>query len=168
MSNFAQVNEGVRSAETIGVWCRRIAADEWIILRDLRLGALANCPNAFGPKEWQDRLSRRDAVSIAAFLANGDAVGLISGAPYDDAIGLFAMWVTPEHRGVGIGGRLVDALVTWARKMGHQRILLDVGDHNLSAIALYESRGFVETGIKGTLPPPRDPITEHQRALLLR
>jgi len=55
-----------------------------------------------------------------------------------------------------------------ARGEGRSRIVLDVADGNAAAVRLYESRGFARTGVTGTLPPPREHVLEHQRALELR
>jgi len=78
------------------------------------------------------------------------------------------MWVAPPARSSGIGRLLIDEVITWAIDSYHSKILLDVGDHNTAAIGLYQSKGFARTGITGTLPPPRDSITEHQQMLNLK
>jgi len=52
--------------------------------------------------------------------------------------------------------------------MSFSTLFLDVSDRNTSAIKLYEKKGFIKTGVKDHLPPPRDHITEHQRKLMLR
>jgi len=145
---------------------------DWGRQRDLRLRALADSPDAFAGTlpseqqltdgEWKRRLERTDAVMFIAATNKGKDVGMAVGAPYEDGAGLFAMWVAPEARGDGIGGALVDAVIGWARQHGHAAIRLDVGHYNRPAIALYESRGFAATGVTGTLPPPRDAITEFQ------
>lgn len=54
---------------------------------------------------------------------------------------------------------------TWARSAGYARLRLDVSDTNLAAIATYSALGFAPTGRRGTLPPPRDHITEREMAL---
>lgn len=155
----------------------RLAADEWQRCRAVRLRALEDTPDAFGSTleeelrltdaEWQDRLTRSDVATFVARSLGPTDIGLAVGAPYDDVAGLYSMWVAPTARGNGVGGALISAVNEWAIETGHQKILLDVGDHNAAAIALYESKGFVRTGITGTHPPPREDITEHQRVLLL-
>ena len=77
------------------------------------------------------------------------------------------MWVSPEVRGQGVGEALIDAVVEWARVSGARRVLLDVGDHNQPAIALYARKGFEPNGIIGSLPTSRNYIREHQRELQL-
>jgi ribosomal protein S18 acetylase RimI-like enzyme len=75
------------------------------------------------------------------------------------------MWVAPEARGHGVGEQLILAVKDWARSAGHARLLLDVADGNLPAVALYERMGFEPTGEIGSLPPPREHVAEHRRAL---
>jgi hypothetical protein len=47
------------------------------------------------------------------------------------------------------------------------RLVLDVADLNVAAVALYELKGFRRNGKVGSLPPPRHHIREHQREFLL-
>ena len=157
----------------------QLAADDWERLRAVRLWALAEAPDAFGRTlaedearpigDWRARLESDRSATFVASASSGD-FGLVVGAVWEGiptAAGLFAMWVAPEVRGAGIGGRLVDAVIDWARGRGSERLLLDVADANLPAISLYRSRGFQPNGERGTLPPPREHITEHQLCLLL-
>ena len=77
------------------------------------------------------------------------------------------MWVAPEVRRAGVGARLVDLVIAWARENAISRILLDVADLNDAAVALYAAKGFKPTGKAGSFPPPRDHIREHERELRL-
>ena len=54
--------------------------------------------------------------------------------------------VAPHARGRGAGAAILDALLDWARQAGAAEIFLDVRPSNEGAIALYNSRGFVEIG----------------------
>ena len=156
---------------------RRLTPDDWLIARQVRLAALKADPDAFGSTfdqevgygegDWRGRLARRDCATFVAFAGDDDPAGIIVGAPYGQKAGLYSMWVDAEYRGEGIGGALVDAVIEWAMENGYSELLLDVADENPLAIALYESRGFAPTGVKSTLPAPRDSITEHQRMLRL-
>lgn len=157
----------------------RLAADAWERFRAVRLRALAEAPDAFGRTlaeeealamvDWRARLESDRSATFVASTRSGD-VGLVVGAGWDgipSAAGLFAMWVAPEARGAGIGGLLVDAVIDWARGRGCERLLLEVADANQPAIALYRSRGFQPNGERGSLPPPREHLSEHQLCLLL-
>ncbi|MEZ6002688.1 MAG: GNAT family N-acetyltransferase [Planctomycetota bacterium] len=153
--------------------------EEWAAYKVLRLRALLDTPDAFGMLHSEEAeqpdgywLARVSNVEVAHFVARGPEgdVGLSVGAPYrgrEGCAGLFGMWVAPEARGRGVGKRLVQSVIDWARTQGYERILLDVGDENQAAIALYQSMGFVPSGIRGTLPPPREHIPEHERVLEL-
>ncbi len=156
---------------------QRLAAHEWPRLRSVRLRALADAPDAFAsthaeaaalpPESWAAQL--RSMATFAA-VVDGEDVGLVRGARDDsrpDTAWLISMWVAPEVRGRGVGEALVDAVVEWARAGGARRLLLDVGDHNRPAIALYARMGFEPNGTTGSLPAPRSHIREHQRELRL-
>jgi GNAT superfamily N-acetyltransferase len=155
----------------------RMKPQEWQRARAIRLRALEDTPDAFGSTlshelkmpddQWQARLASSNSVTFVAALGDRD-IGITVGAPYDNAAGLFAMWVAPEARGKGVGDALVAAVINWASENRFERILLDVGDWNRSAINLYKRNGFEPTGHTGTLPPPRTHVTEHQRERRLR
>ena len=152
---------------------------DWQRVRDIRLRALEDSPDAFGstlareerwePKVWKERLSNTEAATFLLAHPNGGDVGIAVGAPYTDreGAGLFSMWVAPEARGFRLGGQLIDAVIDWARAQGYQLLRLGVGDYNAAAIRLYERKGFEPSGRTGTLDPPREHITEHERVLTL-
>ena len=141
-------------------------------LRAIRLRALRDAPGAFATT-FEEAAARpfesweRQLEHLAAFVAtaSGCDMGLVRGTPDDrfpDAGYLISMWVAPEARRQGVGLALVDAVVHWARTQGLNRLLLDVGERNTPAIALYTRKGFVPTGEVDTLPPPRDDVREIQ------
>jgi ribosomal protein S18 acetylase RimI-like enzyme len=135
---------------------RRVRADEWRALRDTRLRALADAPNAFGtthaearahPEQWwRDRAERASAGrEQAMFLAwDGDrAVGIAGAFREDSHYQVISMWTAPERRGRGIGRDLLAAAVAYA---GAAESRLSVSDGNDAARRLYEGSGFVVTG----------------------
>lgn len=155
----------------------RLAVDAGLRLRTIRLQALADAPDAFGSTyaevaarplaSWSKQLQE-----IAAFVAvkDGEDVGLVRCASDDrhpDIAWLMSMWVAPEARGQGVGEALIDAVIEYARSSGAIRLLLNVGDDNEPAIALYARKGFKPNGATGSLPAPRYHIREHQRELRL-
>ena len=156
---------------------QRLTVEEVARLRSIRLCALRDAPDAFGstfeeaavrPLEvWSKQLS--GLATFVAVVGNSD-VGLVRGMPdgkAGDTAWLISMWVAPEARGRGVGAALIDAVVKWARSEEFVKLLLDVGDLNVSAIALYTRKGFEPSGEVGTLPPPRQHIREHRRVLKL-
>lgn len=50
--------------------------------------------------------------------------------------------VRPEARGLGLGGRLTDACIAFAREKGYRKITLWTQSHLAAARAIYASRGF--------------------------
>ncbi|MDB5956664.1 MAG: GCN5-related N-acetyltransferase [Ramlibacter sp.] len=49
----------------------------------------------------------------------------------------------PEARGLGLGGRLVDECVAFARDRGYRRMVLWTQSNLVAARAIYAARGFV-------------------------
>ena len=146
---------------------RRLRREEWRRLRDIRLRALADAPDALGafleeergfPAEyWQsiaeDTQQADRRVSVVAE-EDGSLVGMVGGdfRPDDRTVHLVALWVDPAARGRGVGRALVDALVVWAREQGAGRVELWIVDDNPAAAAVYQSTGFVSSGARQAVP----------------
>lgn len=143
------------------VTVRRIHADEALQLRELRLAALADAPEAFTTKHsdmvdkpvafWAERVrSNAEGDQMATFIAELDGawVGMVAGfhpEPDDPQLELGAMWVAPDARGSGAGAALVNAVLDWSREIGSPSVGLWVVHGNVPAIALYERCGFKHT-----------------------
>ena len=56
------------------------------------------------------------------------------------------MYTLPEVRGQGVGGKLLDAIVTLAENEGIGKLVLETGNEHPDAWRLYESRGFTRCG----------------------
>jgi len=87
---------------------------------------------------------------IGAYAEDGKLVGWI-----DFNIGGFeeirhtatiGMGVAKEHRGRGLGERLLSACVENAKNIGLEKLELEVFETNAAARALYRKMGFVEEG----------------------
>ena len=155
----------------------QLGGTEGARLRSIRLRALQDAPEAFG-STLQDALSRepdawaQQVMMLPTFVAIADGcdVAMVRCARDQDnadTAWLLSMWVAPEVRQKGIGGELVDLVIAWARENKITRIMLDVADLNARAIAFYDAKGFKANGKAGSMPPPREHITEHQRELRL-
>ena len=140
---------------------RPCRADEWRALRELRLRALQDAPDAFGatfeeesadPDEaWQRRANRPDGIMVVAVDDAGRFVGMASGGTAPEEIGgaaIYGMWVEPAARGQRIGEALIGVIASWAQSEGHDRIGLGVTIGNGAAAALYERLGFEDTGLR--------------------
>mmetsp|Transcript_34039 Transcript_34039/g.67632 ORF Transcript_34039/g.67632 Transcript_34039/m.67632 type:complete len:179 (-) Transcript_34039:55-591(-) len=155
----------------------RNPATEWRRFRTARLEALGDAPDSFGrtladEEEKPDSMwiDRSQDVNVAQFVAlrkeDGKCIGIVVGSPIskqDGIAGLFSMWVAPEARGMKVGHALVEKVKDWAiEERIFTKILLDVNDLNVAAIKLYKNCGFIPTGKIGSMPPPREYISEHE------
>jgi DNA-binding MarR family transcriptional regulator/GNAT superfamily N-acetyltransferase len=90
---------------------------------------------------------RREAAWIAE--VDGEPVGCVLCVRKDDATAqLRLLLVDPRARGHGIGGRLIDECLRFARRAGYEQIVLWTNDVLHAARRLYERAGFelVESG----------------------
>ena len=139
---------------------RRVRADEWRELRDLRLEALQDSPDAFWTL-YEEAVDRSDAewhewttFPCHVALEDGRLVGMVAAFAHEDdptTAELIAMFVTPAARGRGIASALVDAQLAWARAEGFERVSLMVNVEQGSAFRLYERCGFRDTGQRSQL-----------------
>ena len=146
------------------VLVRKAVPGDWQALRDVRLAALQDAPDAFGStyaeqarfteEDWQRRIAGDS--TFLAFLDGEDRepVGLSGGYRDDDgSYHLVSMWVHSRGRGQGVGETLINAVTDWARTQPEATALyLWVTEDNKPARGLYERCGFVPTGKRQPLP----------------
>jgi ribosomal-protein-alanine N-acetyltransferase len=65
-----------------------------------------------------------------------------------DEVHLLDLAVDPDARRRGVGRRLVEAVLGYARETSARLVLLEVRRSNEAAIALYRSAGFSEIGVR--------------------
>jgi ribosomal protein S18 acetylase RimI-like enzyme len=144
---------------------RVVQEEEWERARDLRLRAVADAPEAFARS--LDEEERRSESAWREFVAPSDSrVWLVDATDEDEFVGmavgflddesktayLGGMWVEPGRRRSGIGKRLVDTVIEWARARGAVRIELEVNELTRPAVALYQACGFAFTRHSRPLP----------------
>jgi len=141
---------------------REAGLDDWASLREIRLAALLDAPQAFGSTyqrearfteaQWRNRINDR-AVTYLAHLDEDAAPAGIAGVWVDDgAAELVSIWVGPDARGRGVGEALVMAAAGWAKARGHDTLFLWVTELNAPARRLYERCGFTPSGDRQPLP----------------
>lgn len=64
------------------------------------------------------------------------------------------LYVRPVFRGKGVGGAMIDALISSAREIGYRRMRLDTLPSMGSAIVIYRSLGFREIAPYRANPVP--------------
>jgi GNAT superfamily N-acetyltransferase len=95
-----------------------------------------------GPSRDAAMFVEPDGVFLV--VRDGDRAVACGGiARFDDARAeLKRMYVLPELRGRGLGRRLLVELEAEARRLGYRGVVLETGDRQPEAVALYESSGY--------------------------
>jgi ribosomal protein S18 acetylase RimI-like enzyme len=144
---------------TTQIQIRRLAASEGAAYREIRLEALRLNPEAFGSTfeaesarplaHFSERVTQcpmfgafrgEEIVGMAGFLGRAGLKDAHKGY-------LWGMYVRAGSRNAGVGRRLAEAVIGFARE--HVEVLqLDVVSENEAARRLYASLGFVEYGIE--------------------
>ena len=64
-----------------------------------------------------------------------------------DHVADFSLYVERSWRGKGVGGRLLQALIERARRLGYHKMVLSAFPFNRAGLALYQNSGFRVVGI---------------------
>jgi len=78
-------------------------------------------------------------------LAYEDEVAIGCGAIKEidaDTVEIKRMYTSPEHRGKGVAGQILEELEKWARELGYTNCILETGLRQQSAILLYQRMGY--------------------------
>lgn len=139
---------------------RKISSDEGLILREVRLHALADSPYAFGAtlsdekkKSLDEFISHAKVHAVSeistTFLAieSTKPVGQI-GAYFNKTNGkafICAMWVSPSYHRNSVGEQLVSKAILWLKEREASKTYAWVTNSNIRAIKFYKSIGFTST-----------------------
>ena len=128
------------------------------VWKRIRLEGLLDSPEAFG-ESYEVELNKTDTEqseqlrksTIFAYVnENGDILGVLgfyitSIAKAQHRGNLFCMYVRPQHRGKGIGSKLIDEAIQFAKTKVRQ-LHLTVVTTNKTAFELYKRKGFTVYG----------------------
>jgi DNA-binding MarR family transcriptional regulator/GNAT superfamily N-acetyltransferase len=92
-----------------------------------------------------DYMTARDPQRSAGWIAELDGVpaGFVCCVPEDEAVARLRLLLVEDWaRGLGIGGRLVDEVLRFARQAGYERIVLSTVSVLASARRIYQRAGF--------------------------
>ena len=154
---------------------RRAGIGDEGVLRDLRLQALTDAPDAFGStyerelartvEDWGRWLSPGATFTLEDGHAACGLVACARDATAPTTVDLMAMWVHPMMRGSGAADALVAEVIAWARTDGARLVRLRVVQENVRAQRVYERHGFQLTGRTGVRERDGAIEVEMERAL---
>lgn len=98
-------------------------------------------------KSFRDTLTSQDTIYLVEVFEE-EIVGYCGIWISFDTADLCNMAVAPSQRRKGIAKRLLQEIFSLAEKRQVERILLEVRESNLGAIALYRESGFQQIGIR--------------------
>jgi GNAT superfamily N-acetyltransferase len=146
------------------VLVRETVMADWPALRDIRLAALRDAPDAFASTyeeqvvfteaDWRERIARGGTfLAYVPEVGASEPVGLAGGYQQGPGtVGLISMFVRPRARGRGVGEALIATVLDWARARNATSVHLWVTETNRHARLLYERCGFSPTGERQPVP----------------
>lgn len=107
-----------------------------------------------------------DANHYYCAIIDGEVVAYGGFSLAADEAEIITAAVAPEYRRRGIARALMDRMLDDAAALGGTDVYLDVRASNTAAIALYESLGFVRTGVRRAYytRPREDAVLMHRSA----
>lgn len=107
----------------------------------------------FGEEPWTARtfwseLGQLDTRHYLVALARDELVGYAGLCDYPDEAWVQTMAVAPSAQGLGLGARLLEALLEEAARRGQRTVRLEVRADNPAAQRLYARNGFVREGVR--------------------
>ncbi len=128
---------------------RLAVADEAGIIAEIIRQAFGPLENDYTPESFAvvtpppDEVARRFGEGpIWVVLKNGKIVATVSAVPEPEWLYIRSMAVSPAAQGLGVGGKLLEAVEAYAIEKGFDRLFLYTTNFSDSAIRLYERNGF--------------------------
>ena len=115
-----------------------------VVREDKWLGAQPPLDRTTSIERWRTELDDPSAVRFVVVDEGrliGEANAHLTGGRAD-----LGMQVAQDHRGLGVGTALLNAITDWARANNAHKVTLQVWPHNKQARTLYEHYGFSEEG----------------------
>src|SRR4249919_4131983 len=93
---------------------------------------------------FYSQYNKIDAIKNAVvYYDNGIAIGCGAFKEYDkNTVEIKRMFVKPDARGKGIGGKILNELEQWAAGINYTATILETGKKQPEAIALYKKAGY--------------------------
>ncbi len=134
---------------------RALGPADWRLWRDMRLRALADSPDSFGSTlevaasraddEWLPGSRDHERYLMAYVDERPVGMGYV-GVDTEAVAHVFAMWVDPAVRRMGVASALLDAMKAFASGQGATRMVLRASRPVEAALELYRKAGYVATG----------------------
>lgn len=154
----------------------RIKPHQGELLRELRLRALQDAPDAFlenyddarnqSLEHWEERAKRNAISSSSTYFFgffDGNLLGMVGAyisGDEPDVTNLCAMWVAPEARQKGLGKTLVERALIWANEAHTEKVRLWFNSEDAGAEQFYRSCGFKDTGVTAVFPAKPDAVAK--------
>lgn len=115
-----------------------------------------NFPLPFKEKDFLNMLSN-DIYQVLVARINNLTIGYVSFTKMIDECQIINIAVDSSYRKMGIGGKIMEALMKYCKDYKLTKIFLEVRESNKNAIRLYEKYGFFTVGVsKGHFSSPKE------------
>ena len=128
---------------------RLAVVDEAGIIAEVIRQAFVPLENDYTPESFaivtpptEEVALRFDEGPIWLALKGGEIVATVSVVPEPEWLYIRSMAVSPTAQGLGVGGKLLEAVEIYAIENGFERLFLYATNFSANAIRLYERNGF--------------------------
>ncbi|WP_415895186.1 ribosomal protein S18-alanine N-acetyltransferase [Neptuniibacter sp. PT34_22] len=107
---------------------------------------------AWSAKQYLKQIESERSTALGLY--SPDLIGYVMFSQVLDEAELLQIAVDPIHQGCGCAQQLIALGTQQLHEAGVNRVMLEVRESNLAAIALYEKSGFVTEGLRKHYYPP--------------